>query len=101
MALLCRYMGALFEDSLGFAGCEMCRRVIGLAKVADITRLEDVMARARCEARVLTMARRLLLEPQDFADIGSVTAAARELFLSDPPLMSPVVGHETPDDASH
>jgi len=56
------FMRRLFEDSLGFAGCEMVRRVLGLAKVADIAAIEDLQVRASAETAALRMAERLLLE---------------------------------------
>jgi 5-methylthioribose kinase len=56
------FMRRLFEDSLGFAGCEMVRRVLGLAKVADIADIEDLQVRASAETAALRMAERLLLE---------------------------------------
>jgi 5-methylthioribose kinase len=56
------FMRRLFEDSLGFAGCEMARRVLGMAKVADIAAIEDLQARAAAETSALRMAERLLLE---------------------------------------
>ena len=52
----------VFDDALGFAGCEMVRRVLGLAKVADIADIEDLQARASAETMALQLAERLLLE---------------------------------------
>jgi 5-methylthioribose kinase len=66
------FMRRLFEDSLGFAGCEMVRRVLGLAKVADIAGIEDLQARARAETRALQMAERLLLERRTAVSIQQV-----------------------------
>jgi 5-methylthioribose kinase len=67
-----RYMANLFRDSLGFAGCKMIRRVLGLAHVADLETIADPDQRAEAERRVLRLGRRLILERgamRDFADV--------------------------------
>jgi 5-methylthioribose kinase len=56
------FLRRIFDDTLGFAGCEMVRRVLGLAKVADIAGIEDLQARASAEIQALQLAERLLLE---------------------------------------
>lgn len=55
------YLARLFDDSLGFAACEMIRRILGLAHVADLDQIADARARALCETRALHAARELLL----------------------------------------
>jgi 5-methylthioribose kinase len=76
-----RFIGAwlaeLWSDALGYAGCEMIRRIIGISHVEDFEWIEDVGVRAACEARALHLARRLLLERHRFAIPQAVTAAAR------------------------
>jgi 5-methylthioribose kinase len=62
----------LFTDALGFAGCEMVRRVLGLAKVAEIAGIEDLEARAAAETAALRMAERLLLERDTATSIQQV-----------------------------
>jgi 5-methylthioribose kinase len=66
------FMRRLFEDSLGFAGCEMVRRVLGLAKGADIAAIEDPEARARAELSALRIAERLLLERRSATSLHQV-----------------------------
>lgn len=56
------FMQRLFQDSLGFAGCEMVRRVLGLAKVAEIADIADPKVRADAEMSCLRLAERLLME---------------------------------------
>jgi 5-methylthioribose kinase len=56
------FMQRLLQDSLGFAGCEMVRRVLGLAKVAEIADIADPKARADAEMSCLRLAERLLVE---------------------------------------
>jgi len=72
-----RYLRALFEDTLGFAGAKMIRRILGLAHVEDLESIADPERRARCETRALTLAREMMLGARGFAGIADVAAAAR------------------------
>ncbi|MFK7965208.1 MAG: S-methyl-5-thioribose kinase [Burkholderiaceae bacterium] len=71
------YMDALLQDSLGFAGAKMNRRILGLAHNIDLENIADERLRASAEARVLTLARELIVNTHRFTSIGSVTDAAR------------------------
>lgn len=66
------FMRRLFQDSLGFAGCEMVRRVLGLAKVADIAEIADPLVRASAETAALRLAQRLLLQRQQVGTVQEV-----------------------------
>jgi len=66
------FMRRVFADSLGFAGCEMVRRVLGLAKVADIAGIAAPQARATAEMNALHLAERLLLERGTIGSIHEV-----------------------------
>ncbi len=46
----------VFDDSVGFMACEMFRRTVGLAKVADVAGIEDLERRAEVEIKVLESA---------------------------------------------
>ncbi len=48
-----KFIREIFEDTIGFASCEMFRRTVGLAKVADIVGIEDLELRAKKEAKIL------------------------------------------------
>jgi len=54
------YMERLLQDTMGYAGCKMIRRVIGLAHVADIDRIEDPSARERARRLALSVGTRLV-----------------------------------------
>lgn len=73
------YLDRLFVDSLGFAGAEIFRRILGLAHNADFETIEDLAVRARCERRALALASHLMLRPADFGSIEAVTEASRRL----------------------
>jgi 5-methylthioribose kinase len=55
-----KFIKEIFEDTIGFASCEMFRRTVGLAKVADIAGIEDLELRAKKEIKVLEIASTLI-----------------------------------------
>ncbi len=57
----------------------MIRRVLGLAHNIDLEWIKDPDVRASCEARVLTLARDLMVNTRHYPDVASVTAAARRM----------------------
>ena len=73
------YLDRLYRDTLGFAAAKMIRRIVGLAHNIDLEWIEDPERRARCEARALTLAREMMVNPGAFPSIGDVTEAAAEL----------------------
>ena len=77
------FMRQLFTDSLGFAACEMMRRVVGLGKVADIAGIPDLHERADAEVKVLRMAERLVIDRARFNDMPAVLDWARSVASGD------------------
>jgi 5-methylthioribose kinase len=71
-AFKARFMQQLFTDTLGFAGCKMIRRIVGMAKVAEITRIPDDSARAAIEVRCLRCAETLLVERASMTTVDDV-----------------------------
>ena len=67
---------------MGFAGCKMARRIVGVAHVADFTSIADVDMRAKCERRALKFGRRLLVHASTFSSIDAVIVAAEETRVS-------------------
>jgi 5-methylthioribose kinase len=78
-AFRARFMQRLFAEALGFAGCKMIRRIVGMAKVADVTSIADEKLRASVEVRALRCAERLLVDRQTLRSIDDVVALAREV----------------------
>jgi 5-methylthioribose kinase len=72
-------MERLWRDTIGFAAAKMIRRVLGLAHNIDLEWIKDPDVRASCEARVLTLARDMMVNTQNYPEIASVTAAARRI----------------------
>ena len=74
-----RFVRALFEDTLGFAGAKMIRRILGLAHVEDLEAIADPERRARCEAKALRLARELVVGARGFSGLADVSGAARAI----------------------
>lgn len=55
------FMQHVWMDTLGFAGCEMIRRIVGIAHVEDLESISDADTRSNCEKRSLLFARTLVL----------------------------------------
>ncbi|MCS0496450.1 S-methyl-5-thioribose kinase [Ancylobacter sp. MQZ15Z-1] len=72
-------LAAIWHDTLGFAGLEMYRRVLGLAHIAEFEAIGDEAARGACERRALRLGRALAVTPERFADVAAVNALAVEL----------------------
>ncbi len=73
------YMDRLWADTVGFAAAKMIRRVLGLAHNIDLEWIADPDRRASCEARVLTLARDMMVNSGRYPTIASVTEAARAM----------------------
>lgn len=71
-----RTMTRLFQDTLGFAGAKMARRVLGLAHVEDLEAIKDPDRRAACERRALRLARDLMVGRAHIGSIGGVRQRA-------------------------
>ena len=75
-AAIASRLAAIWRDTLGFMGCEIIRRIVGLAHVADFESIADEAARAACERRALQLARDILVHPELFPDMVAVRNAA-------------------------
>ena len=75
-------MRNLFADTISFAGIKMIRRILGLAHTEDLESIADPALRAKCELKVLTLARRLVLDAEKLTGISDVTSAARAIHFA-------------------
>ena len=69
----------IWNDALGFAGCEIIRRIIGLAHIEDFESIADVDKRSVCERQALFFARDLLVERDNLKTIYSLLALAKKI----------------------
>ncbi|MCE7796349.1 S-methyl-5-thioribose kinase [Sphingobium sufflavum] len=74
-AAIAERLAAIWQDALGFAGCEVIRRILGLAHVADFETIVDEAMRAVCERRALHLGWALLVERDAFPDAAAVAQA--------------------------
>jgi len=72
----------IFEDAVGFAGCEIIRRTIGLAHVADLDTLEPFERRVATKQVALSLGseliknRKSIRSPQQFKEYVKQTAVS-------------------------
>ena len=73
------FMQRLWADTVGFAAAKMIRRVLGLAHNIDLEWIKNAEVRAACEARVLTLARDMMVNAGNYPDVAAITEAARRM----------------------
>lgn len=73
-------LSEIFEEAVGFAGCEIIRRTIGLAHVADLDKIEPSNKRVSTKQLALKLGselvknRKSLTKPEDFKEYTNQTA---------------------------
>ena len=72
------YIDRVFADAIGYAGCKMTRRIVGLAQVEDIRAITDADVRAVAQIAVLDTAREFIMRRHDFTSIEEVIAVVRK-----------------------
>jgi 5-methylthioribose kinase len=72
-----RWFGSLLADSLGYAGTEIIRRIVGFAHNLDFESIDNPSLRGALEQRALAFARKLIVSPQNFNTINAVLSGAR------------------------
>ncbi|WP_232696728.1 S-methyl-5-thioribose kinase [Brevibacillus daliensis] len=73
------YVLNLLQDAVGYAGCKVLRRVIGLAGVADLNNIPDEEKRAEAERLALEIGQALVLERNGIEEISDVTELVRRV----------------------
>lgn len=67
-----RFMQQVWADTLGYAGCELIRRTVGLAHVADLDSISDSTVRGTCEAKALQLGRDLIMQRYSLANMAQL-----------------------------
>ncbi|WP_226668445.1 S-methyl-5-thioribose kinase [Metabacillus litoralis] len=73
-------LSEIFEEAVGFAGCEIIRRTIGLAHVADLDKIEPTSKKISTKQLALRLGseliknRKSLTKPEDFKEYTKQTA---------------------------
>lgn len=81
-----RFFARVWAQTAGFAGCEMLRRVLGVAHVEDLETIAEPRERAAAELAVLRLARWMVCEA---GDLEAVLARAAALCEGSAPLGMP------------
>jgi len=71
-------MRQIFAETIGFAGCKMMRRQMGVAHVLDIESIEDEKQRAIAEKAVIKIAREFVVNYQKLDNINDVFDAVKK-----------------------
>ncbi|WHY87875.1 S-methyl-5-thioribose kinase [Neobacillus novalis] len=64
-------LAKFFEDALGFAGCELIRRTIGLAHVADLDSIVEEQTRLAAKRKSLELGGILIKQRKEIKDLGA------------------------------
>ena len=56
------FLTQILRDAVGYAGAEMIRRTVGLARVADLEKIEDMAVRVRAKSLAIRIGQRLIRE---------------------------------------
>lgn len=70
------YMSRLLQDTIGFAGCKIVRRVVGLSHVADIDKIPEASARESAQRLALTIGTSLIRNNRNAQSIEEVVDIA-------------------------
>lgn len=63
-----------FKDAVGYAGCEIIRRTIGLAHVADLDGIEPYEKKIETKKQALALGQKLILERSSITTIQKIIA---------------------------
>ncbi|MDR3645787.1 MAG: S-methyl-5-thioribose kinase [Clostridia bacterium] len=73
-----RYIRRLLQDTAGYGGCKMLRRMMGIVNVWDISSIADPEKRAECERMAIHIGSRWVLEHKKYEAIGDYLSVVRE-----------------------
>lgn len=66
------FMKNMLQESIGFAGCKIARRQLGVAGVEDIRGLTDEAAATRAEIMALTIAREFVVNYKQYQSVDDI-----------------------------
>ncbi len=81
---LANQLDRVWVDAMGFCGCEIIRRTLGLAHIIEFDDIPDADVRARCESTGLNIGRKVLVEREDvlsmqaFLNVIKITSTSME-----------------------
>ncbi|MCJ8010937.1 S-methyl-5-thioribose kinase [Paenibacillus sp. KQZ6P-2] len=81
------YLNQMIQDTAAVTGLELCRRILGLAHVKDITSIQSAAARVHAEKLCLIMGKTFIMERsgmetgEDFVRVVTECIAATEIHI--------------------
>ena len=82
-AEMAQLLQEVFSDTLGYCGCEMIRRIFGIAHVEDLEMIGDADKRASCEQKCVELGRKLIMERNKYTSVADVIADVKLLVEGD------------------
>jgi len=76
-----KFLKNILQESVGFAGCKMARRVFGVAGVAEIRGIEDKNLRRDAEELALKIAREFVMRYDKIDRVDEITNIIKEVRL--------------------
>ncbi|MFN4130839.1 MAG: S-methyl-5-thioribose kinase, partial [Paracoccaceae bacterium] len=76
-------LAGIWRDTLGFAGVEMHRRILGLAHVEDLEAIPDLACRVVAERRALALGRQMAVLRGTLHSPAQVCALAENIEIGD------------------
>jgi 5-methylthioribose kinase len=73
----------ILEDTIGFAGCEMIRRTIGLAHVADLDGIDDDEERIKAKKIAILLGKQLITNRTTITSINELVEIVRSVLQND------------------
>ena len=73
-----KFLKSMLNDTIGFAGCKMARRVFGVAGVEDIRGIEDETLKAKAEKTILDIAKVFVIKYDKIDSIGDIIEIIKE-----------------------
>jgi 5-methylthioribose kinase len=73
-----RFLGKVWKDAIGFEGCEVIRRTIGLAHVADLDGIEDFNKQIQAKEKALKLGADLIKKRREFPDFQTLETWLKE-----------------------
>jgi 5-methylthioribose kinase len=76
------FMQGMLREAVGFAGCKMARRQLGLAGVEDINGIPDEVAACRVKVLALHIAREFVIHHQSYNHVDDIIQCIKRLVLT-------------------
>ncbi len=73
------FISDVLQDTVGYAGCKILRRVIGLAGVADLNSIEDDTIRAEAERLALAIGEALILQRANIKEVTDISELVKQV----------------------